>query len=123
MIMQTTVSEKTIEDLTRLILALDTIIENMGEILDFNQRQRKLFFEQRAQLIAEKEASISNPNTSTKSFSGTGEQAMDAFGIHNPVVSAINYAQRYVDRETARVEQTLKEQREWKAEHPGHQHQ
>lgn len=122
--MEKTMIEEQIEDLRNFVITFDNIIKDMDNIIDFNQRQRITFIEQRTQLNAQKDILMSHPAAISKSVSGIAQGIKDAFGIPDgPIISAINYVQTYVDRETARIEQTLKEQREWKAEHPGHQHQ
>jgi hypothetical protein len=122
--MEKTMIEKQIEDFKNLVIAFDNLIKDMDNIIAFNQRQRTTFIEQRTQLNAQKDVLMSDRAAISKSVSGIAQGIKDAFGIPDgPIISLTNYAQNYVDRETARIEQTLKEQREWKAEHPGHQPQ
>ena len=43
----------------------------------------------------------------------------DVLGLKGPLQSAMDFLEKYVDRETARTEARLAEQRQWKEEHPG----
>ncbi len=112
--------EEQIEDLSNFVITFDNVIKDMDNIIDIYQRQRITFIEKCAKLNALKDTLMSHSAANNKSVAGalTITAAIEAAHFIN---NAINTAHDHVDKETARIEQKLKEQREWKAEHPGHQ--
>lgn len=114
--------EKQIEDLRNFVITFDNVIKDMDNIIDIYQRQKITFIEKCAQLNALKDTLMSHSATNTKSVVA-GLAVSGAIELVKYANDALNAAHDHVDKETARIEQKLKEQREWKAEHQGRQPQ
>lgn len=102
-----------------LITKCNKAIKNIDSIVEIYQQQKMLLVEQRARLNLLKDARTPNPdiNRITK-----GPIEIAAAGLYIGI-EAINAAEalakKAIEEETARTEQKLKEQREWKEAHPG----
>ena len=115
---KTTVAQQ-IGDLSNLVIRCDNVINNIDNIIDFNQKQRILLIEQRAQLNVLKDMLTPHPAASSKLAAEVGL----VVAIDYVIEKLGNAIDKGLDAEAARTEQTLKEQRKWKAEHPGQQRQ
>ena len=139
--MEKTTIEEQIGNISNFVITFDNVIKDMDNIIDIYQRQRITFIEKRAQFNVLKDILISSTSNTSKGVHPLREgveagATVIGAGIvsSHPVAAAIiagavvinrklDEAIKEVDKQNARIEQTLKEQREWKDKHPGHQRQ
>ena len=106
--MERVTSEKQIEDLSNAMTRYSALIEKMNTIIDFAEQRRITFVEQRAQLSVLKDMLMPRPVTKeVATIIGTGA----AIGYFIDIVTKA--AEERIDKENARIEQELREQREW----------
>jgi len=135
MIDQTKLSaEEQIEYLNNSIKTYDCILKDMDSIIDTYQKQKTSIVEQRAKLNVYKEALIYSNRKQLKErgwgeaatsgaaaigFAATGNAVGAAYAGSAAVNSGLDAAIKHVENNNARIEQKLKEQRDWKETHPG----
>ena len=106
--METTTTEKQIEALSNAVTRSNDLIGKMDAVIDFIQRRKMAFIDQRAQLTVLKDMLMPRPATKEVAvIIGTGA----AVGYF--VEKVIEVAEAKIDKDTAKVEQELKEQKEW----------
>lgn len=106
--METTTTEKQIEALSNAVTRSNDLIEKMDAVIDFIQQRRIAFIEQRAQLNVLRDMLMPRPATKEVALIiGTGA----AIGYF--VEKVIEVAEAKIDKDNAKVEQELKEQKEW----------
>lgn len=135
MIDQTKLSaEEQIEYLDNSIKAYDDIVKDTDSIIDIYQKQRTTIVEQRAKLTVYKEALMYSNRKQLKErgwgeaatagaaavgFAATGNAVGAAYAGSTAVNQGLDAAIKHVENNNARIEQKLKEQRDWKETHPG----
>jgi prefoldin subunit 5 len=106
--MEKTTTEKQIENLSNAVSRYDDLISKFDTMIDLVQRRRIEFIEQRAQLNVLRNMLMPRPVTKEiATIIGTGaavgyfiDSMTDAYG-------------KRLDKENAKIEQELKEQKEW----------
>lgn len=106
--MEKTPTEKQIGDLSNAVTRYDDLIKKMDTIVDLVQRRRIGFIEQRAQLNVLRDMLMPRPVTK-----GAGAIIGTGAAISYFVDKVTEEAERRIDENNAKVEQELKEQREW----------
>lgn len=127
-------AEEQIEYLDNSIKTYDSILKDMNSIIDTYQKQRTSIIEQRAKLGIYKEVLVSANRKQVKErgegTSIAGYTAASVLGAVSPVGGAVvavgtginqalDVSIRKVEEHNAKIEATLAEQRDWKANHPG----
>ena len=107
---------KQIEDLTNAVTRCSDLIEMMDSVIDFAQQRRNICIEQRTQLNILKDMLMQRPATG-----GPTKLVQEGAAVIFIVDRALQAINENIDRETAATERQLKEQREWKEQHPGRQ--
>ncbi|MBA4391826.1 MAG: hypothetical protein C0399_12950 [Syntrophus sp. (in: bacteria)] len=127
-------AEEQIEYLGDSIKTYDDIIKETDSIIDIYQKQRTSIVEQRAKLSVLKDMLVSSSRIQVKER-GTGTEivgytAAGALGAVSPVGgvvlavgtginAALDHSIKKVEQHNQKIEEKLKEQRDWKASHPG----
>jgi membrane protease subunit (stomatin/prohibitin family) len=135
--------ELSIEEQVRIldgeIKASDTLINEIDAVIVLYQQQQTALVNKRAELNALKEilrsALVINSRSLEQSKGHTGDAVLTTAGVVGSAATGnivgttvagsqlvnqlLNTAIHQVDEHNARIEKTLKEQREWKATHPG----
>lgn len=127
-------AEEQIEYLIDSIKTYDVIIKDIDEIIGIYQKQRTSIIEERAKLGIYKEILVSSSQKQPK-LRGPGKEiagytAAGALGALTPaggvalavgtgINAALDHSIKAVEQRNQKIEEKLKEQREWKASHPG----
>jgi hypothetical protein len=135
MIDQTKLSaEEQIEYLSDSIKMYDGIMKNIDEVITIYQKQRTSIIEERAKLGIYKEMLVSSNRKQVKERgAGTeilGYTAAGALGAASlaggvslavgiGINAALDHSIKVVEQHNQKIEVQLKEQRDWKATHPG----
>ncbi|MDD3846441.1 MAG: hypothetical protein PHC90_08770 [Syntrophorhabdaceae bacterium] len=126
--------EEQIEYLSDSIKTYDGIIKDIDEVIGIYQNQRTSIIEERARLGVYKEMLVSSSQKPLK-LRGAGKEIVGyttagALGAVSPaggvalavgtgINAALDHSIKVVEQRNQKIEQKLKEQREWKASHPG----
>jgi hypothetical protein len=127
-------AEEQIEYLGDSIKTYDGIIKDIDEVIGIYQKQRTSIIEERARLGVYKEMLVSSSQKQLK-LRGAGKEivgytAAGALGAVSPaggvalavgtgINAALDHSIKVVEQHNQKIEEKLKEQREWKAKHPG----
>jgi hypothetical protein len=127
-------AKEQIEYLSDSIKTYDGIIEDIDRVIDIYQKQRTSIIEERARLGIYKEILVSSNQKQLK-VRGAGKEivgytAAAALGAATPaggvalavgtgINAALDHSIKVVEQHNKKIEEKLKEQREWKASHPG----
>lgn len=127
-------AEEQIEYLSDSIKMYDGIIKDIDEIVGIYQKQRTSVIEERAKLGIYKEMLVSSSRKQVKDR-GAGKEILGytaagalgavsaaggvALAVGLGVNAALDQSIKNVEQRNQQIEQKLKEQRDWKAAHPG----
>jgi hypothetical protein len=127
-------AEEQIEYLSDSIKTYDGIIKDIDDVIGIYQKQRTSIIEERAKLGIYKEILVSSSQKQLK-LRGAGTEiagytAAGALGAVSPaggvalavgtgINAALDHSIKVVEQRNQKIEEKLKEQREWKASHPG----
>jgi len=127
-------AEQQIEYLSDSINTYDGIIKDIDEVIAIYQKQRTSIIEERARLGVYKDMLVSS-NQKPLKLRGPGKEivgytAAGALGAVSPaggvalavgtgINAALDHSIKVVEQRNQKIEEKLKEQREWKASHPG----
>jgi ABC-type transporter Mla subunit MlaD len=110
--------EQQIEYFSGLVEKCDNAIKGMDAVIASVHERRSALIEKRAQLnslLALAKQSASEAGSASASASvGLGLTLLD-----KAIDAGLEVTEDYVERETARIERELEEQKKWKKEHPG----
>jgi len=127
-------TEEQIEYLGDSIKTYDGIIKDIDDVIGIYQKQRTSIIEERAKLGVYKEMLVSSSRKQVKER-GTGTDIVGytaagalgavslaggvALAIGTGINAALDHSIKQVEQHNQKIEEKLKEQREWKANHPG----
>ncbi|MEN6616407.1 MAG: hypothetical protein ABFD12_07605 [Syntrophorhabdus sp.] len=127
-------AEEQIEYLGDSIKTYDSILKDIDEIIAIYQKQRNSIVEERAKLGLYREILVSSDQKQPK-LRGAGKEivgytAAGALGAVSPaggvalavgtgINAALDHSIKVVEQHNQKIEEKLKDQRDWKASHPG----
>ncbi len=110
--------EEQVTILDGLVAKCDKAIKGADEVIVFENEQRSALIEDRARLDALRElakSSVPAPAADTKLVAEVGF----VIAVDRVVEKVRDAYDQKLDRDNARIEDRLREQREWKEQHPG----